>query len=255
MIYVTGDCHADFRRFSSKIFTEQADMTKDDYMIICGDFGGIWYDGVDTTFSRQEKYWLDWLDSKSYTTLFVDGNHENHKRLNNWEVSDWHGGKVHKIRPSVIHLMRGEVYDIEGLKFFTFGGASSHDIQDGIIEMDEAGEWRKKDRQWAKEGKMYRIKDLSWWEEELPTNDEMKNGIDNLAKVNNEVDFIITHSPYASIIASIGWGLYKQDVLTKYLQHIKDNVVFKKWFCGHMHINEQYDNDTLLLYEQMIRIH
>ena len=38
MIYVTGDCHADFTRFNTKIFPEQYEMTKDDYVIICGDF-------------------------------------------------------------------------------------------------------------------------------------------------------------------------------------------------------------------------
>ena len=42
MIYITGDCHADFTRFNTKIFPEQYEMTKDDYVIICGDFGGVW---------------------------------------------------------------------------------------------------------------------------------------------------------------------------------------------------------------------
>lgn len=37
MIYVTGDTHSDFNRFSI-----QDKMTKYDYVIICGDFGGIW---------------------------------------------------------------------------------------------------------------------------------------------------------------------------------------------------------------------
>ena len=39
MIYITGDCHADFTRFNTENFPEQAEMTKDDYVIICGDFG------------------------------------------------------------------------------------------------------------------------------------------------------------------------------------------------------------------------
>lgn len=50
-------------------------MTKDDYVIICGDFGGVWDEG------KMETVLLDWLDSKSFTTLFVDGNHENFDRL------------------------------------------------------------------------------------------------------------------------------------------------------------------------------
>ena len=103
MIYITGDTHSDFTRFSTDKFPIPKEMTKEDYAIICGDFGGVW------TFekeSNQEKYWLDWLNSKNFTTLFVDGNHENFTRLYNYPVEEWHGGKVHKIRDSVLHLMR-----------------------------------------------------------------------------------------------------------------------------------------------------
>ena len=42
MIYITGDTHADFIRFSTDKFPIQKGMTKNDYVIICGDFGGVW---------------------------------------------------------------------------------------------------------------------------------------------------------------------------------------------------------------------
>ena len=42
MIYITGDCHSNFERFNTRNFPEQKEMTKDDYVIICGDFGGVW---------------------------------------------------------------------------------------------------------------------------------------------------------------------------------------------------------------------
>ena len=102
MIYVTGDCHGDFRRFSSDNFPEQREMTREDYVIVCGDFG-LWQD------TKDERYWLDWLSRKPFTLLFVDGNHENFDRLysNEFEVCDFCGGKVHKIRENVLHLMRG----------------------------------------------------------------------------------------------------------------------------------------------------
>ena len=35
-IFITGDTHADFRRFSSEVFPEQKEMTKDDHVIVCG---------------------------------------------------------------------------------------------------------------------------------------------------------------------------------------------------------------------------
>ena len=41
MIYATGDTHGNFQRFKPEYFPEQARMTRKDYMIICGDFGGV----------------------------------------------------------------------------------------------------------------------------------------------------------------------------------------------------------------------
>ena len=42
MIYITGDTHGGFQRFGSKYFPQQTQMGRNDYMIICGDFGGLW---------------------------------------------------------------------------------------------------------------------------------------------------------------------------------------------------------------------
>lgn len=79
MIYITGDTHGSFsRRLNVKNFPEQKEMTKDDYVIICGDFGGVWDIGWE---SKSEKHWLDWFEERNYTLLFIDGNHENFDRL------------------------------------------------------------------------------------------------------------------------------------------------------------------------------
>ena len=134
MIYLTGDTHGDFRRFSTRVFPEQKQMTKDDYVIILGDFAGIWSTDPEDS---MEKYWLNWLEKeKPYTTLFIDGNHENYDRLCQYPVREWNGGKVHEIQPSVLHLMRGQIFRLCGKTFFTFGGARSHDVQDGVFEWD-----------------------------------------------------------------------------------------------------------------------
>ena len=68
MIFVTGDTHSDFRRFNTSNFPEQREMTKDDFVIICGDFGGIWYNKNDKGF-KEDKFWLSWFEDKSYTIL------------------------------------------------------------------------------------------------------------------------------------------------------------------------------------------
>ncbi len=249
MIYITGDCHGNFERFNSSIFPEQHEMTKDDYVIICGDFGGVWRKEENKT----ETMVLDWLECRPFTTLFADGNHENFDRLYAYPVEKWHGGKVHKIRPSVIHLMRGQVFKLDGKKIFAFGGARSHDIDGGILEPD-APDFKKKKKELDKGWKPYRINHVSWWEQELPTEKEMEEGRRNLLKYNNEVDFIVTHCCASSTQALLSHGMYKPDVLTDYLEEIRRTVKFKKWFFGHYHDNRNVNAEEILLWEQIIRI-
>ena len=251
MIFVTGDTHGDWiNRLNVDSFPEQKEMTKDDYVIICGDFG-IWDN------SKREKYNLSWLDDKPFTTLFVSGNHENYDILDSLEMSEWHGGLVNFVRKSVIHLMRGQVFNIEDKTFFTFGGASSHDISAGILEPDDPN-FKGKKKQLDKDPfALYRINHVSWWERELPSENEMEMGLDNLKKENNKVDYIITHSPYTSLLRQMdgGSGLYKSDYLTDYLQNIKQTVDYKHWLFGHMHVNQTYHWErSTCLYEQIIRI-
>ena len=247
MIYITGDTHSDFSRFSADEFPIQEEMTKDDYVIICGDFGGIWNYQVE---SEYEKYWLDWLNNKNFTTLFVDGNHENFDRLYKYPVEEWHGGKVHKIRDSVLHLMRGEIFNIDNKKFFAFGGARSHDIQDGIVNLDE----EERIYNLRKMGAFFRIRNYSWWDLELPTEDEMNNGLKNLKKANYKVDYIISHCCPTSLLTLIGGPSFKKDILTDYFQQISEKCEFKKWFFGHYHDYRQINSQYVLLYEDIITL-
>lgn len=247
MVFVTVDCHGDFKRFSTDRFPIQKELTKDDYVIICGDFGGVWSYKNE---SNQEKYWLKWLDKKPFTTLFVDGNHENFSRLYSYPIKEWHGGKVHEIRPSVLHLIRGEIFDINDKKFFAFGGARSHDIKDGILNMDE----EDKIYRYNKMGAYFRIRNYSWWDLEMPTDEEMKNGLKNLEKSNFKVDYVITHCTSTITQALMSAGEFKPDKLTDYLQETKEKLNFKKWFFGHYHMNRQIDMQFICLYDQIMQI-
>ena len=51
------------------------------------------------------------------------------------------------------------------------GGASSHDIRDGILEPDDS-DYARKLRQLNAAGALYRVNHRSWWKEELPGEDE-----------------------------------------------------------------------------------
>lgn len=246
-IYITGDCHTDFRRFNTEIFPEQKGMDKEDYVIICGDAGITWAD------DKEMRYWQKWLNDKPFTTLFVDGNHENFDLLNAYPVEEWHGGKVHRIRDSVFHLMRGQVFDICGKKIFTFGGARSHDIDGGILEPEDKN-FKLKQKRMEKQHMLYRINHINWWKEEMATEEEFEEGRKNLNARDWTVDFIVTHCCSTATQNRLSDGGYEVDALTDFLDEIKEKCTFRKWFFGHYHDNQNVSEKEILLYEQMIRI-
>lgn len=85
MIWATGDCHGNFERFKPEYFPEQSEMTKEDIVIICGDFGGVWFDG-----SRDDDA-LGRLECLPFTLAFVNGNHENYDAIAAYSVEEWRG--------------------------------------------------------------------------------------------------------------------------------------------------------------------
>ena len=222
MIYVTGDCHGNFARFEQKHFSEQANMTKDDTVIITGDFGGVWFGD-----SRDDET-LDWLERLPFTLAFVCGNHENYDALERYPVAEWHGGKVHRVRPHVLHLMRGQIFELEGCRFFTMGGAKSHDTN-------------------------HRINHISWWRQELPSDEEYSEALQNLERYNWQVDYIITHCAPTSI-ALAGSRHNEADRLTDFLQEVRERATYHYWLFGHYHDNRAIDEKHILLWEQIVRV-
>lgn len=245
MIYITGDCHGDFTKFSTDQFPEQKNMSKSDYVIVCGDFGGVWAD------TKQQKYWLDWLEKKPFTTLWVDGNHENYDLLATYQISEWHGGKVQFIRPSIIHLMRGQVFNIDGETFFTMGGASSHDISDGILD-PAAPDFERRYFMARRYRMMVRVNHYSWWKEELPSEEEYNEARKNLDTVGWKVDHIITHCAPDSIEDIIGHGGYEHDALTAFLEKVYQKAQFKDWHFGHYHHDVRMGNRFYLHYNDIV---
>lgn len=254
-VYVTGDCHGDWRNLICRMtgWCNSDELTKDDFVIVCGDFG-IWHDENGYETSR-----LDELAAQKYTVLFVDGNHENFDRLysDEFEVVDFHGGKAHKIRENIYHLMRGNVFELCGKKFFAFGGASSHDVRDGILKEEDFAtrrEFMAEIYKWDSEYKMFRIKGISWWDRELPTEEEMEYGKKKLAENGNEVDFIISHCCPQQIASVFSRGLYGHDKLTNYFDEIMEENKFTKWYFGHYHDDRVIMGKFIMHYDQVERV-
>lgn len=252
MVFVTGDCHGDFKKFSTGNFPQQKEMTRADTVIVCGDFG-IWDDGAD------ERYWLKWLSEKPFTVVFVDGNHENFDRLysDEFPIIDHHGGKAHKIRENIYHLMRGYIFDFEGKKFFAFGGAASHDIDDGILNRSDFSSdkaFKDKVKLLRKHEKLFRVNHESWWEQELPSQEEMHFGRQTLLDSGNKVDYIITHCCPQSVVDMFSGSHYKPDKATEYFNEIAASVDFKMWYFGHYHSEHRILGKYQMLYHRIRQV-
>lgn len=247
MILITGDLHGnargEFNRFTKATLSA-------DYIIILGDFGFIW----NKNDSPQESKILNKIDSLGPTFLFIDGNHENHDRLDAMPITEWNGGKVHEIRPHIIHLMRGQVFTIEGHTFATMGGAPSHDIQDGIFdpsdyscdyEMKKAIK-RLEERKGGSQYAMYRIKGKNWWEREIPSDAEWAELYTNLGKYNNKVDYILTHECPSGAVPFV--SIFESTEMSYKLQEVYANTEFKTWFFGHYHLDKDINPEMSCLY-------
>lgn len=250
MIYITGDTHGRFERFSNKkIKRSGSELTENDYAIICGDVGLCW--AKDKTFEYNCKI----LAEKKYTILWVQGNHENYDMIEEYPIEEWHGGKVrHIVRDKVILLERGQVFDIEGKRFFAFGGAASHDVQGGILDKNDA-DYDAKRRNAINSGLSFRVKNESWWEQELPTIEEMDEGRRNLEKCNYKVDYVITHCCATEIQNIIDRGpghLFEPDILTDYFQELEEKLEYKHWYFGHYHMDKDIDKKHSLLHRALI---
>lgn len=125
--------------------------------------------------------------------------------------------------------MRGQIFDIEGKRFFTMGGANSVD-------------------------KMHRRESVSWWPAEMPSFEEYEEAIYNLDAVSNKVDIILSHCAPDTIQTTIcDW--YQHDKLTNFLEIVRQTVEFGWYYFGHYHIDKDFLNyKATCLYNNIIEI-
>jgi len=227
-IFITGDTHGTFNNIDPKFHPILKGTTKKDYLIVAGDFGFIW----------NEKSSFRLLKKVNAvcpcTVLFVDGNHENFDLLLNrklYPVKNKFGGKVSEVSNHVFHLQRGEIYTINSKTFFCLGGATSVD-------------------------KVNRIENVSWWKEENLSQQDIDNALNNLAKHNNKVNYIVTHAGPSSL----RYALYGQTMMyyheghSAFLNEIQQTVEFDMWFTGHYHEDTLIQEKYQVLYETVIEI-
>lgn len=224
MIYLTSDLHLPRRiqRISEENFPEQKAMTKSDYLLVCGDFSAYW-DGRPAEAELRSE-----LVARNFTTLFIDGNHENFDLISAYPVMDWKNGKVHRMDDGILHLMRGQVFNIDGVTIFTMGGGYS--------------------------GKTYkRVEHQNWWKEEIPSREEFAEALENLEKAHWKVDYVLTHTAPMRVIEQLKFE-NEENLLGIFLDYLDHRLFYKHWYFGHFHQDLPINARQTLIYDDIIRI-
>ncbi len=227
-IYLKGDLHGDVVKLVN--LSAFSGLTKEDTLIILGDFGVIWKDKEETR--KMLEFIGEELDFK---LAFIDGNHENFKLIKEMEtLGFWNDGCVGILPGGVLHLLRGEIYNINGKRVGVCGGANSVD-------------------------KKWRVENESWWAEEEITDNDIKVFETNLG-TNKKLDFMLSHTCPASMVALV--GLYssangravKPHKSEEQLEKINQMANINKWYFGHWHIDLPFDDKYMCLYERVEHI-
>ena len=221
MVFITGDTHGDYSRFQQ---TKMKKLSKGDTLIICGDFGFIWDN------SKAEQKILKKLGKKKYNICFIDGTHENFDLLYKYKISEWNGGKVRHICGNLYHLMRGQIFTVNGLKIFTMGGGESPDIE-------------------------LRYENSTWSRFEIPDREELLEGAQSLEEAGCKADIIVTHEPPQKIKGFL--KLKDSDSvrvtgLNAYFEELSSSCEFKKWFFGSMHIDKHISSTHIAVFQQVV---
>lgn len=218
MILICGDTHGDRGRIETLLDETVKNRNIDietAYILVCGDFGFLFRN------TPSEMEYLQELNRKlrlfNCFVLFADGNHENHDYLDSLPVHDSFGGKVHAITSNILHLMRGQAYEIDHKQIFVFGGAAS---------TDKAFRMSYESLNQAK----------IWWEREIPDNKEYHTAASTMQANRNCFDIIISHTAPREIIRMMGYYPTQDDLeLTGFLEWIAHECKYGLWCFGHFH--------------------
>lgn len=219
LIWLTGDKHGQLTPFLKN--SKYKKIKKNDTLIICGDFGFLWNK------SKQEIKNLKWLSKRKYTIAFVDGSNDNYNIISEYPTENWNDGKIRRISPNIVYLMRGEMYNIENTKVLAFGGG-----------LDDSNSNEKP----------YCL------ESTYPNKQQIDNVIDNIKKVNGEIDIIVTHEAPNSIKSCLSNSQDQHNTFTNILEEIRLHSNFKKWFFGKYHIDKVIPPKYYALFEDLIKL-
>ena len=202
MIYVTGDMHGDPSRFKG------LPLRRRDTLLVAGDFGFLWKD------DKAEQRELERIGRLPFTTIFVDGTHENFPALERYPLTFYGGAECRRLGKNLYWARRGQVAVIEDKSIFLMGGGDSP-VEDG------------------------REPGVNWWPEESPTPKERADARFLLSCVGNRVDYVVTHEPPQRLHAFLDMDSVETTPLRGFFNELADTVAFRHWYFGSVHMDKR----------------
>lgn len=186
-----------------------------DLILQLGDHGH-WWPGSDTD-QRLEHVLAD----AGIEEWFIDGNHDNHPRLQ--RAAKRAGDGPCYLRPHIRYLRRGERFELDGLRFLALGGAYSIDQK-------------------------YRIEGHSWWREEQITYADALRAIEG-----GRCDVILTHDKPLHSRPTWNRKAFPECLPNQKLVQEVIEETRPKW-CFHGHLHHRYTDMMALPGGHMTRV-
>lgn len=229
MVYYTGDTHGKIFKITNAL--RNSFVTTDDIIVILGDAGFNYYG--DSHGDRRTK---SKLNKTGITVFCIHGNHEMRpETIPTYTTKQWNGGTVYyeKEYPNILFAKDAEIYDLDGKSSIAIGGAYSVD-------------------------KHYRIRNgWNWFADEQPS-DETKARVEEVLEgCSWNIDQVLSHTcPFKYIPTEAFLPAVNQaDVDTsteRWLDSIEDRLTYKRWLCGHWHIDKPIDKMRFVMNDILI---
>lgn len=279
MLYVRGDIHADpISAFSFRNHPEMRTLTKDDYMVILGDFGVVWGPGCE----KDTHYKLNWLNNRPQKTVVLLGNHDNW----DWALSlpkiDTEIGEVRQcvfeniVYDNIYIVADPSVLNICGEKCFCIPGAECHDLP-GCYTDAKGNEHSDlpilgKDKKWHYVNgdliepqplmipQFFREEGKHWWKDEAIDVDSAGEILYILKDNEVHIDFVFSHDAPAIQLTEMNKKLPAgKEIITEgehFLQRVVDELDFDCFFHGHLHWDrlQPSDNRIMCLFSTVLNL-
>lgn len=252
-LFVTGDIHGELtERISYKKHPELRNLDTDDVIIFLGDFGipfGVnapWYK---QKYYKHDKYELEHASQKPFTILAICGNHSDRDAIADMPIVEKWGGKVrqmkfdNKIYDNIFYIDTPQILDICDRHCLCIPGAHSSDAN--IVLDPNDVNFKAKLKKLKKDNTPFRINHWTWWEDEDIDCEALYSLLDVNENLYQYYDYVFSHESPAlwELNGYSGGPRRKTTAAQDYLEVLRKNLMFYKWFHGHQHQNFVYPED------------